>query len=266
MLRSVVVALDGFESGVRAFDVALEWARPSHAAIVALAIVDVEGWGAAVGAAKRPTSEGVSRFRESLAACATRCAELGLACQTIEGLGQPHARILIEAQEHDLVVLGARSRFAYGWQGDPGQTLALILRDSPRAVAAVPEAIREGAGTVVAYDGSIQAARALAAFEASGLGQDGPIHVVSVAAEHAEAMAHAQRAVDFLRLHGIEATVHAVDSRLPPADVILKYVERLGVGLLVMGAYGKAMVRDFFVGSVTRSLLARSPVPLFLFH
>ncbi len=33
-----------------------------------------------------------------------------------------------------------------------------------------------------------------------------------------------------------------------------------------MGAYGQPSLREFFLGSVTRRMLAECPVPLFLFH
>ena len=41
---------------------------------------------------------------------------------------------------------------------------------------------------------------------------------------------------------------------------------RLGAGLLVMGAYGQPSLREFIVGSVTRTILRESPVPVFLFY
>jgi nucleotide-binding universal stress UspA family protein len=33
-----------------------------------------------------------------------------------------------------------------------------------------------------------------------------------------------------------------------------------------MGAYGQPRIREFFLGSVTQTLLKESPVPLFLYH
>jgi nucleotide-binding universal stress UspA family protein len=33
-----------------------------------------------------------------------------------------------------------------------------------------------------------------------------------------------------------------------------------------MGAYGQPVLREFLLGSVTRTLLAHSPIPLFLDH
>lgn len=52
----------------------------------------------------------------------------------------------------------------------------------------------------------------------------------------------------------------------PPAQVLLGHVQQVQAGLLVMGAYGQPTLREFFFGSVTRTLLAESPVPLFLYH
>jgi nucleotide-binding universal stress UspA family protein len=33
-----------------------------------------------------------------------------------------------------------------------------------------------------------------------------------------------------------------------------------------MGAYGQPTLREFFLGSVTRTVLTRATVPLFLYH
>ena len=52
----------------------------------------------------------------------------------------------------------------------------------------------------------------------------------------------------------------------PPAEVILEQIGRLNAGLLVMGAYGQPVLREFFLGSVTRTVLQECRVPLFLFH
>ena len=57
-----------------------------------------------------------------------------------------------------------------------------------------------------------------------------------------------------------------LESSAPPAKVILEQIGRLNAGLLVMGAYGQPGLREFFLGSVTRTLLQETPVPLLLFH
>ncbi len=119
---------------------------------------------------------------------------------------------------------------------------------------------------MIAYDGSLQAARSLAAFEGTGLGESGQVHIVSVGGSARETAQHAERACKFLSHHKIKSIAHVSSSFSGPADVILEEVRRLKAGLLVMGAYGQPILREYFVGSVTRKLFEESPVPLFLYH
>jgi nucleotide-binding universal stress UspA family protein len=124
----------------------------------------------------------------------------------------------------------------------------------------------DGSAVLVAYDGSLPAARALQAFQASGLHAGRGIHIVSVAEDHVEAARNTDRAAEFLRFHEINADSHPLAPSASPAEVILDQVRRLNAGLLVMGAYGQPTLREFFLGSVTRTVLKESTVPLFLYH
>ncbi len=55
-------------------------------------------------------------------------------------------------------------------------------------------------------------------------------------------------------------------STAAPAEVILEQLKPCDARLLVMGAYGQSALREFFLGSVTRTLLCACPVPVFLSH
>jgi nucleotide-binding universal stress UspA family protein len=48
--------------------------------------------------------------------------------------------------------------------------------------------------------------------------------------------------------------------------VLAEQVKAQGAALLVMGAYGQPVWREFFLGSVTRSMLKDTRVPLFVYH
>jgi nucleotide-binding universal stress UspA family protein len=50
------------------------------------------------------------------------------------------------------------------------------------------------------------------------------------------------------------------------AAVLLHWAGVFRAELMVMGAYGQPVVREFLLGSVTRTVLRDSPVPLFLYH
>jgi nucleotide-binding universal stress UspA family protein len=149
------------------------------------------------------------------------------------------------------------------WQID--ETLRRILRSTPRPVVAVPSEIPDGNAVVVAYDGSLQAARAVYAFVASGIAAKRPVHVISVNDDPVEAARRGNRAIEFLAAHNIRATL-CPQSQGSPTDQILKLAREVDAGLIVLGAYGKPRIQDFFVGSVTSAILAKSPLPLFLFH
>jgi nucleotide-binding universal stress UspA family protein len=133
-------------------------------------------------------------------------------------------------------------------------------------VVTAPKTPGDGTAVVVAYDGSIHAARALQAFQASGLDEGDAVHVVSVGANPEAAARHAARAVEFLQCHQIAASAHVFAPAPSTAAVILEQVRHPQARLLVMGASGRPRLRELFLGSVTRTLLQHSQVPVFLYH
>ena len=49
--------------------------------------------------------------------------------------------------------------------------------------------------------------------------------------------------------------------------MILKHAcSAFDAGLLVMGAHGQSMLREFFLGSMTRTVLKESSIPVFCYH
>lgn len=69
-----------------------------------------------------------------------------------------------------------------------------------------------------------------------------------------------------LRLHEIESTSHPVVSPSPTAEVLINKARDFNAGLIVMGAYGQPVLREFFLGTVPRSVLRASAVPVFCYH
>jgi nucleotide-binding universal stress UspA family protein len=47
---------------------------------------------------------------------------------------------------------------------------------------------------------------------------------------------------------------------------LLAEVEALEAGLLVLGSHRRSTLQEMFLGSVTKSILNKSTVPLFMFH
>jgi nucleotide-binding universal stress UspA family protein len=278
MLRSILVGLDGSAPCTSAMEVGIEWARRFDALLVGLAIVDEPTIAAAAPVIlggppytdpiiyRERMADARRQVEQFLEQFALRCAEARVACKVLEDVGLPCEQIALEAQRYDLILLGQKTRFHFEIQERRDDTLTKVLKGSPRPVVVVPETWAEGHSVVVAYDGSLAAARALHAFQGTGLERSRDIHVVSVHPDRKEAARHAERAVDYLRFHEIRAAAHPLASSGAPAEAILGQLRDLGAGLLVMGAYGQPTLREFFLGSTTSTMLRESPVPLFLFH
>jgi nucleotide-binding universal stress UspA family protein len=276
MFRSLLVGIDGTASGEAALELGIRWARRLDGLLVGMGTVDEPGVHgpeeALVGERffERINAALVTDMQrevdQALSRSALRCAEAGVAFKPLERVGRPAAEFAQEAQRFDAILLGQQTHFRFASGPASDDTLSEVLAASPRPVVAVPDATAEGEAILVAYDGSLQAARALWAFTASGLGRGHAIHILTVHADHQAGGRIADRAVEFLRSHELPAEPHVVTRFADVAETILEWMPTTGAGLLVMGAYGQPRVREFFLGSATKSLLKRSPVPMFLYH
>jgi len=277
MLRSALIALDGSEYSSSAIELGIRWATRSGALLAGLGIVDepeIRGpepvpLGGGVFKEQRDAArleDARKKVHEFVEGFTLTCRQAGVACRVLESVGRPSDQIAIEAQRYDLVLLGQQTYFDFETRADPDETLLELLRRSPRPVVTASQRLPAGRSVLIAYDGSVQAARTLQAFVALGLNAADPVHVISVHRQQPEAAVIAGRATEYLSMHQIAAHWHAIGTTSPPAEVLLERAQALDAGLLVMGAFGKSMLRELVFGSVTRTMLAEATMPLFLFH
>ncbi len=284
MLSSILVGLDGSDYSQSAVEVGIELARQTGAMLVGLGIVDeptIRDAEPRLVAAGVPFAEPVL-YRERIASArreveqflsqfSLRCARAGVSCKVLEEVGMPHEQIELQAQRYDLILMGQQTRFHFETQEGYDDTVRRVLKSSPRPVITVPSkpgmnSDEPGRSVLVAYDGSLQAARALQAFQTTGLAAIHPIVIVSVSPEPHEAARVAERAADFLGMHDIKARAEPITSERSPASVLMEAAEKHQAAMMVMGSYGRPRLTELFMGSVTRSLLAASRIPLFLYH
>ena len=210
--------------------------------------------------------EASHKVKQLLASFAERCAESHISFNVLQDAGLPYEEILRESQRYDLVLFGHDTHFRFGTVDQPDETLWKVLKRGPRPVVIAPPKLEPGSSVVVAYNGSPQADRALQAFQSSGLDFGEEVCVVNVDDDREEATRQAERAVEFLRLHQINAVAHALGPVDSVSQAILEEVRQRSARLLVMGACGHSAVREFLLGSITKAVLKESPVPVFLCH
>jgi nucleotide-binding universal stress UspA family protein len=284
MLASILVGLDAFHDDSDRLEFAIRLGKRTGATLVGLGVVDEPGiratepvWPVGGTPGVDPVyyrgyqgqlDESNRRVDVVLERFASLCGRAGLDHFELKASGPPAEIIAREAQACDLIVVARASRFRVAARDDASDdTIKHVLQNAPRPVVITAGRAYDPMGpTVVAYDGSLQAARALAALPSTGIGESGRVHVLTMDSNALDATRHADRALKYLRYHKIEAVPHVMKSCSDPAHVILEQICRLGAGLLVMGAYGQPVVREFFVGSVTRTMLQECPVPLLCYH
>jgi nucleotide-binding universal stress UspA family protein len=264
-------------------DSLIRWGKPSGATLVGLGIIDepgiraiepawpvggtpgvdpvlYRGYEGRLSEADQQADIVLERFAASCGRAVVRHAEL-------KASGSPHEMIEREAQACDLIVMARGAHFRYRTrEDDSNETIKRVLKNAPRPLVITPDGAFPPGPVVVAYDGSLQAARALAAFQSTGIGDSGHVHVLTMDYNTLDATRHADRAVRYLAYHNINATPHILPSSTAPALTILEQARHLGAGLLVMGAYGQPVLREFFVGSVTSAMLKECAIPVFCYH
>jgi nucleotide-binding universal stress UspA family protein len=283
MSKEFLVCLEGSAGTDEAVRVAIELGRAQNAALVGLAIVDEPDIRA--GAA---TSIGGSSFKherdealvadarkhaeEWLARFAERCQVAGVEARTLELVGRPAAQILTVMQAHNLTVMARSANFRFETEDSDPETRDTILHRARHPVLLVPEAAAEqpaaagGGPVLIAFDGSSASKRAIQSFAESGLHAGRELHLASVDDDGATAWDIANRGVELAKTLGIAAKLHNIVSPLPIADAILELRRNLGATMLVMGAYASLRIKALIWGSVTRELIEKTEVPLYLHH
>lgn len=275
MLRSILIGLDGSAYSSAAVELGIRWARRFDALLVGIGIVDepaiCKREAVPIGAGqfkvdrdRHLLADARRQVAEFLEEFARRCDAEGVKCKVLEDVGAPDLQIMQKSRLYDLTMLGQQTCFRFATQNWPDETLPSVLRQSFRPVVAVPDAPQQGTRIVAAYNGSPQADRALQAMQALGLPGADEVSVVSIHADLSAAAQLAEQAVDFLRLHGVQAVPNPFRATGAVDRIILALVQEMQAHLLVMGASVRPAWQEFVFGSVTRSVLEASPVPLLL--
>jgi nucleotide-binding universal stress UspA family protein len=276
MLRGILVGLDGSAFSNAAVTLGLKWAKAANAILAGQTVIERPG----LNAAAIPAGSGYFRLAgddkklaeakiaadQLLETFTEQCTVAGVSGKRHQEIGDPAWAILSQAQRYDLVLLGLETHFRAMPGGGPCDTLDKVLHSPPRPVVVTPNTLSDGNTAVIGFDGSLQASRTMAAYVSTGLAAMYENVVVTIDTEFEEATRTAERAVDYLALHGVTVKPRPVETRLDPASILLDHANEMKAGLVVMGAFGHSPLREFFFGSTTRGVLRDSKVPVMLYH
>ncbi len=145
--------------------------------------------------------------------------------------------------------------------------LETVLLSARRPVMLLPDKPpgQIGAKIAIGWDGGLAAAHAVSS-ALPWLMRARAVEILTIGLGPS-GVAEMDRLRDYLRLHGIQAVEHAIQtSDLGPGAALTEAAQRAGADMLVMGAYGHSRLREMILGGATRHILSHVSLPVFMAH
>jgi len=172
----------------------------------------------------------------------------------------------MSARHFDIAVIGQDSG---GGADDDAGFISAVLFGSGRPVFIVPY-IHKGPArldhAMVAWDGGLAAARALAAAMPL-LERCKRIDVVTIAASGAPAEElPGFNITRHLARHGLQAQLRQLPPTSEVGAALLSHAAEAAPDFLVMGGYGHSRLRELVLGGATRQVLSSMTLPVLMTH
>ena len=271
MIETILIATDGSDAAHHAERYGVALGSRLRARLAGLTVIEdkvTQGLRAEALGIAPPNLEAVESFLKSRAeaACrrlseAARSSQSECPAEAVRGIADD--RIVERGQAVDLVVIGRDGEHAGCRTGLIGSTADGTLRKTSKAVVVVPAGSEFGGPIVLAFDGSpgSRVAAKLAVELAARLEQT--VHVFVDSKDKGRAAA---RFDEVRRLLGtLTVPVREASSTLGRPDVkIVDTARAARAGLIVMGAFGRNRINEYFLGSNASAVVRTSPVPVLL--
>lgn len=273
MIKRILVALSGTPFTPSAVAHALELARRNDASVTGVTAVDAHrlqdvgpvplGGGAAAHAlAEHRLQITEERVEEQIGAFEEECRRVEVPFRVIRETGDCFEELKACWRYHDLTVLGLRGIFEYGVVHNPDDEVVRLIASGVRPILAVSEQYRQVDRVLIAYNGSMESAKAMKRFVQMRLWPEAELEIVCFDFHEAEARALLADAAEYCRAHGFEA---ATTSRAEsPAEGVLAHATTTGASLIVIGSTARSRLAKLLLGDTAVNTIRNADVPLFL--
>ena len=267
MISTILTASDGSVAATSAERFAVALAARLKARLTGLSVVEErlarglkeDGLGVAP-----PANDALTTYLGSRAAAVCRrLSELARRegvesqCETAQGIADD--LIVERGQQADLLVLGRDGQNKEFRTGLIGSTVNGVIRKTGKSALVVPEGAQLGGPIVLAFDGSpgSRLAAATAVDLATKLAE--PVHVFVDSKDKGRAIAR----FDEVRglVGSLPVPVREISSTLGRPDVkIVDSAREVRAGLVVMGAFGRNRITEYFLGSNAAAVVRSSSI------
>ena len=278
MIKRILVGVSGTEAFDAKKTYTLDLARAHGATVDVVSIVDVDRLGEIgpipIGAGhyaermiQRRVQESHDIDNAALASFKRAGDEVGVEVNVLCHEGDPLTLLTALWRYVDLCVLGCRGWFDHGILPDPETALGRLVASGVRPVLAVPETHREVRKVIIAYNGALEAAKAMKQFALfSPFGKVETEIVCAGKPRSGESAAQVLKSArSYLESHGYPCTTRELEGD-EAANVLLDHARKNGGDAIVMGgSYHRVLLARRF-GRTTMKVLRNADVPLFISH
>ena len=274
MIKRILVPLDSSKYTKNAIKYAIMVAKKHNASLTGMTILDVAAIEESVGSVpvggiywaekleKAKTAEVSSRLNLVEEKFTKLCADNKVSYDLEESKGVPSDWILKKAKFYDLVVMGMRTYFELENPDKSGDTIKKVLNHSVIPILVVPENYVDIQNVLIAYDGSMQATRALHGFVRLARVLSFNVKLVNSTSDEEYAEFLRTNLKEFFKAYGIN-NVEFIHTEENIIDIMDSEFYRKN-DLFVIGAHSKNAVKEFFIGSLTNYLINKNNKPIFL--
>jgi nucleotide-binding universal stress UspA family protein len=271
MIETLLVATDGSEAAGAAERFAVSLAARLKAKLRGLTVIEervLRGIGDSGLGIPKPPTDGLEGFCKARAdAICRRLLELArgrgveCTCDTARGIADD---VIVERGEAaDLLVLGRDGENSAFRTALIGPTTDAVIRKTHKPAVVVPEGAELTGPVLLAFDGSPGSVLAaeLAVEIANRLGE--PLHVFVDSKDKGRAVNRFDEVRK--RVGALHVPVHETSSTLGRPDVkIVDSAREARAGLVIMGAFGRSRISEYFLGSNSAAVVRTSPIAVLL--
>ncbi len=271
MIESVLIATDGSEAAAAAENYGVALASRLGVRLSCLSVVEervTRGLRAEGLAVDPPPVGAIDTFLEARAEAAIRrlverARGRGIDASAETARGVADDIIVDRGKHHDLIVLGRDGEHARARTVLIGSTVDGVLRKTAKPAVVVPSGAGLSGPVLLAFDGSpgSKLAARIAVDLAGRLAE--AIHVFVDSKDKGRSAA---RFDEVRRLLGTPTVpVREAASTLGRPDAkIVDAAREANAGMVVMGAYGRSRIHEYFLGSNSAAVVRTSPVAVLL--
>ncbi|MEO1224387.1 MAG: universal stress protein [Pseudomonadota bacterium] len=282
MIRRILIGVAGTPTFQTKIDYLVDLAQRHEAEVGIVSVLDVRRL-AFVGSVPLGAGQHAQELREkrversrqldedAIAKIEVACAKAGVAVRLIQDEAQPLERLKAAWRYHDLCLLGARGWFEFDVFPQPQEHLLNLVASGVRPILGIPEQFRPVRRALIAYNGSLQSAKAMKRFVQMSLWPDTKLHVTCVGEPKShEKPAHLlDQAAEYCRLYGHDPEISHIDTAHAQGGAsraLLAKVAEAEADLIVVGSSYRKVLLSHRLGRTALDLVKTSEVPVFLTH